>query len=140
MQLAEALLKSHEHGFKTHTNFSFSLGVIPVLFVIAWRSNNTFLRDKSLELLRLTDRREGIWDSKVAFHIAHRYIALKAASIGFDAGCHIQISELNFNSENTCQMIYRVVGSGMPPAGDLLSFEGCVGERRYVEIIRLGSD
>lgn len=139
LKLAESLLQIQDQEAKTRTNISLALGVIPVLFVIAWRSNHVFLRDQSLELLRLSNGREGIWDGKVAFEIARRFVALKALGVEADSGCHIQISELQFDSENTCQLICRVVGSETPPVGNLMPFEGSIGERRIVETIHLES-
>ncbi|KAK5064579.1 hypothetical protein LTR84_000412 [Exophiala bonariae] len=140
LDLAHMFIERQASSSTSHTDFSLSLGIIPGLFVIAWRSNDNFIRDKSLELLRRSDRREGVWDSKVAFQIVQRYIALKTASIADTPGGHVQISEIFFDSDTTCQLVCCVIGSEIPLSGELLPFEGLLGERRCVETIQLGLD
>ncbi|KAJ9604468.1 hypothetical protein H2200_011304 [Cladophialophora chaetospira] len=141
LDLAEIVVNGHGDGSESQTTFTLSLGVIPALFMIAWRSNDDTIRDKSLRLLERANRREGVWDSAVALKLAQRYIALnkQLASVDGYTSDSIQLSELRFDSEAICEMTCVFVGAGNPPGGTLMPFEGTTGERRHVEIIHFGT-
>ncbi len=57
--------------------FSLALGIVPTLFLIASRASDTTLREKALFLLRACNRREGLWDSKLAAKLVERIIELR---------------------------------------------------------------
>ena len=57
--------------------FSMHMGIVPILFLIAYRTKRPDLRNASLRLLRDCNRREGIWDSKWAYSLAKRIIMIK---------------------------------------------------------------
>jgi len=61
----------------TVPTFSMSMGVIPVLVLVSIKSNKPEIRDEALRLLRCSNRREGIWDSKWASDLANRIIERK---------------------------------------------------------------
>jgi hypothetical protein len=65
---------------QTHTQhptpYISSLGIISLLFEIATRTTHMPLRDRALTILHSTNRREGIWDSRVAARLAGRLITL----------------------------------------------------------------
>lgn len=87
----------------TNRDFSMSLGVVPILFEIAHRSRNPQLKEYGLRLLRSCNRREGVWDSKIAARFAERYNALQA---DVDA---------MFSGQDT---LYRVVPTDIGPLTD----------------------
>ncbi|KIV96742.1 hypothetical protein PV10_00566 [Exophiala mesophila] len=140
LELAEIFLRRQDHPTNSdQSTFSMSLGVIPVLFVIAWRSNDPFIRGKSLELLELSDRREGVWDSKVALKLAQRYSMVRDRFLyvqGERVG-HMQIHDIIFQSETMCQLTCTIVGPHTLPSGEFMPFEGVAGERRFIETIQL---
>ena len=53
-----------------------ALGIIPLLFEVATRTENNLLRDHALHILRHANRRDGIWDSRVTCILAERLIEL----------------------------------------------------------------
>ncbi|OAL26200.1 hypothetical protein AYO22_04378 [Fonsecaea multimorphosa] len=57
--------------------FSLALGIVPALFLIASRTFDLPLRDKALSLLRMCNRREGLWDSRLATSVVDRVIELR---------------------------------------------------------------
>ncbi|EXJ75401.1 uncharacterized protein A1O5_02097 [Cladophialophora psammophila CBS 110553] len=57
--------------------FSLALGIVPTLFLIASRTFDIALRDKALALLRMCNRREGLWDSRLAASLVDRVIELR---------------------------------------------------------------
>lgn len=56
--------------------FGFSLGVAPPLVLTATRSKDPDVQQKALYLLSICNRREGIWDSKLAVQFASKTIEL----------------------------------------------------------------
>ena len=59
------------------STFSLALGIVPNLFLIASRASDLALRDKALHLLRTCNRREGLWDSRLAARLVDRIIELR---------------------------------------------------------------
>ncbi|OQV03381.1 hypothetical protein CLAIMM_08431 isoform 2 [Cladophialophora immunda] len=57
--------------------FSLALGIVPTLFLIASRTFDIPLREKALSLLRMCNRREGLWDSRLAASVVDRVIELR---------------------------------------------------------------
>ena len=57
--------------------FSMHMGIVPLLFLIAYRTRRPDLRNASLRLLRNCNRREGVWDSKWAYSLAKRIVKIK---------------------------------------------------------------
>lgn len=140
LQLAEMFLQEDEDArVQGRRPFALYIGVIPVLFVTCWRSPEGVIRDKSLELLRLADRREGVWDSAVAYQLALRVIGLKEqlSANGASVSPLVQVAEIGFDSELTCKVICTIVDSE-DVAGVMLPFEGAGSERQHVEVIDLG--
>lgn len=116
--------------------FSLSTGVVPVLFLIAWRSNHPVTRDWSLRLLKQSNRREGVWDAEVAAHMAERVVRFRDQLGAYGESCavHLQISEINFDSKTTCRLTYITLGGELSQLpGELVPFEGARGEQRYTE-------
>ncbi|KAL4803809.1 hypothetical protein BDV18DRAFT_144482 [Aspergillus unguis] len=56
--------------------FTFSLGIVPPLVLTATRSKDPWVQQKALYLLSICNRREGIWDSKVAVGFARKTIEM----------------------------------------------------------------
>ncbi|KAL4921484.1 hypothetical protein BDW62DRAFT_219583 [Aspergillus aurantiobrunneus] len=65
--------------------FTFSLGIVPPLVLTATRSRDRWVQQRALELLSICNRREGIWDSKVAVQFARKTIELDMAVPGEDS-------------------------------------------------------
>lgn len=64
-----------QHPSRKRT-FGFSLGVVPPLVLTATRSKDPDVQQKALYLLSICNRREGIWDSKLAVQFASKMIEL----------------------------------------------------------------
>ncbi|KAL3474801.1 hypothetical protein BJX99DRAFT_172406 [Aspergillus californicus] len=56
--------------------FSISLGIVPPLVLTATRSRDPLVQRQALYLLSICNRREGIWDSKLAVQFASKTIEL----------------------------------------------------------------
>lgn len=63
----------------TSPRFSLSIGVVPVLYLLATAPSDKALRTRALGLLRSCKRREGLWDSDLAARIAERMQQVKEA-------------------------------------------------------------
>lgn len=136
LQLAEQFLKSEKHSLEGRRPFSLSLGVIPILFILAWRSNSPVIRDRSLALLRQANRREGIWDTKLTFEVAQRVTGLKAQLGAYtpESTVHAELAEITFEDESTCRLTYKVVGGdlrGLP--GEKVPPIRAIGAQGYIE-------
>ena len=104
--------------------FSMSLGVVPILFLLTWRVTLPSIRHKAHRLLRTCNRREGVWDSSVAAHLADQIIALQGRP-------GVKIMDIaflpnlgpDFQSARECLIKYVVTseeheeGSWLPSAG-----------------------
>lgn len=60
--------------------FSFSLGIIPPLFIVATKCRNRDIRHRAITLLRTCNRREILWDSKLAAEAAAQVIMIEEGS------------------------------------------------------------
>lgn len=58
-------------------SFSTNSGVVPSLYLTAARCRDAVIRREALSLLRICDRREGLWDSNVAAEIASKIIGIE---------------------------------------------------------------
>ncbi|PLB44802.1 hypothetical protein P170DRAFT_391185 [Aspergillus steynii IBT 23096] len=64
--------------------FSFSLGIVPPLFITAQRCRNASIRRRAIHLLSTCRRREIVWDSAYAAEAAQRVMEIEE-SAAFDA-------------------------------------------------------
>lgn len=127
LKLAEVFLQTQggweaseamEHPQRTNASpvFSMSIGVVPILFEIAHRSRNRQFREHALRLLRSCNRREGIWDSKLAARLAERHNALQDEIDAMFAGeatpYRVVITDIGLLSEGSIPFKYMVVPSG----------------------------
>lgn len=60
--------------------FTLSLGCVSNLYFAAARCRNTAIRHRALDLLRRCNRREGLWDSTIAAHVAANVIAIEESN------------------------------------------------------------
>jgi hypothetical protein len=74
----------NENLLTIRPTFSLALGVVPLLFLAASRTSDIALREKALHLLRTCNRREGLWDSRIAAKLIIRMYELRnlAAQLG----------------------------------------------------------
>lgn len=97
--IEEALFQQHSNASSTTTSpqaapvdkrqetpFVSSLGIIALLFEIATRTGIPSLRTSAINLLYRANRREGIWDSRVAARLAERLIVLNDEGIAIANG------------------------------------------------------
>ena len=86
-----------------HSSFTSSPEVVPLLFEITTRTNDTGLRQRALQLLRRSSRREGIWDGHLAASLAEKIVQLKqqgAKEAGnYGADCKFLITDILLLSE-----------------------------------------
>ena len=57
--------------------FTLMPGCVNVLYLTAARCRNPEIRHRALDLLRKCNRREGLWDSRIAAHIAENVVAIE---------------------------------------------------------------
>lgn len=117
--------------------FTISLGVIPLLFTLCFRSNNAALRDRSFDLLRRSKRREGLWDSETAVRLAEPVIAMKNRLAANEVSQCSMDAEVSFISENAIQlkMAYEMLHTARSTSDSPGSGARVEGERRCNEII-----
>ena len=137
LELIEIFLRGESQGSREyHPTFSLSIGIVAPLFMIASRCNYIPLRDKSLKLLALARRREGIWDSKMAFQLAKRCIEIKSIMAGIGNRHHIHVSNIRFVSDTAFCVEFCFVepaeslGIWFPPQEMIQSY-------KYSEIVYL---
>lgn len=61
--------------------FGFDLGITPVVYLVASRCRDPYLRRSAIEQLKAFKRREGVWDSTTAARIAERIMAIEEQGI-----------------------------------------------------------
>ncbi|OAP59236.1 hypothetical protein AYL99_06534 [Fonsecaea erecta] len=76
-----AAQSSPQQPLVARPTFSLALGIVPTLFLIASRTLDLELRDKAISLLRMCNRREGLWDSRLAAIVVDRVIELREKAI-----------------------------------------------------------
>lgn len=93
-----------------HSSFTSSPEVVPLLFEIATRTNDGGLRQRALQVLRSSSRRESTWDCRVAASLAEKIVRLKqqgaeqAGKYGTD--CKFLITDIMLLSEQKCMVQY----------------------------------
>lgn len=87
---------------ETPPSFSMTLGVVPILFMITWRCEVPKVRTRSRQLLKICNRREGVWDSKVASQLAEHILALRNQP-------HVKLADIQFLPERNCLVKYEIV-------------------------------
>jgi hypothetical protein len=120
LKLIEVLLQIQpDHGLKADepisttsrppVTFVSSLGIVSLLFEIATRTDDDRLREETLKVLRLTNRREGIWDSRVAIRLAERILEMQRdgslATEGL-AGQKFLITDIQLLSDEKVKVTY----------------------------------
>ncbi|KKY20217.1 putative transcription factor cys6 [Phaeomoniella chlamydospora] len=68
---------SLDHRPHSQILFTFDLGIIPPLYLVACRSRDPRLRRRAISLLKLSNRREGVWDSNTASRLSERILAIE---------------------------------------------------------------
>jgi hypothetical protein len=143
LRLANEYIEYERHELATRRSFSLSSGVVPILFMLAWRSGNVMVRDTSLDLLKRARRREGLWDAVVACQMGSTMVDRKQ-SVGAYAESSqtlVQMSGICFDTETSCRLTWLIVGGGkMAGPGEFLPQEGHFGEQRYIEDFKLPSE
>ncbi|RMZ89631.1 hypothetical protein DV736_g3130, partial [Chaetothyriales sp. CBS 134916] len=61
-------------------SFSLTMGVVSILWLAAARCRSPPIRYKALSLLKSCNRREGMWDSRIAAEIAEKLVAIEEAA------------------------------------------------------------
>jgi hypothetical protein len=123
LKLVEVFFESQTHGrislsdeqnlgsWKQQRYFTASLGIVGLLFDLARRTADLFLRDEALRLLRLAHRREGIWDSLIAANLVERLAEFEACcratrQAGEDANDDFVVTEIKLLSDVECLVHY----------------------------------
>jgi hypothetical protein len=142
LQFAEQFLESEQRDSEGRRSFSLASRIIPVLFLLLSKSNYPPVRGKCLKLLRLAERREGLWDAKIALQVAQRIIDFKERLGGTEEQprAHVGIAGQVYESETTCRVTYVVVRNEVPhESRKFMPLEGAVGEWRQTEYISITS-
>lgn len=98
--------------------FSLALGVVPVLFLIATRAHNAAVSARALSLLQTCNRREGVWDSRLAARLVERVLEIKRGVElvrGPDSGVVLKIVDTAFLPAKRCLVRYRLVSPQTVP-------------------------
>lgn len=77
LQLSKSDLDYSTSAKRVSFSFTSSPEIVPVLFEIATRTSDPCLRQKAVQLLRSSGRREGVWDGCVAARLAEKIVQLK---------------------------------------------------------------
>lgn len=100
----------------TRPVFSMSFGVVPVLFEIAVHTRNAILRGEAMRLLGICNRREGVWDSKIAYRLAQRHIDLQRdVDSTYDQSesyWRVMITDMSFSADEEIKFQYTIVPTG----------------------------
>jgi hypothetical protein len=138
LDIAEKFLANENNPFSAQRPFSVYSGIIPVLFMMAWRSNNDIIRDKSLRLLGMGWRREGLWDSRLTLRLAEHVVALKRklGANGSGNSESVQIG-LRFASESACEMTCVYLGNNEAGGQTMMPLEGSGRERMITVSVQL---
>jgi hypothetical protein len=90
--------------------FTSSPEIVPQLFEIATRTKDEHLRERATQMLRECNRREGIWDSKMAARLVeHRHNLIKQGTLiveEFLCGSKFFIADILLLSERRCLVRY----------------------------------
>jgi hypothetical protein len=101
--------------------YSLALGVVPLLFLIATRATDPAVCGRAVGLLKVCNRREGFWDSRIAAMLAERIFAVKRQVVdkyGHDSGIELKLLDISFLPGTRCVFRYRLDGPRPGPAGD----------------------
>ena len=102
--------------------FSLALGIVPTLFLIASRASDAAVRDKALYLLRACNRREGLWDSKLAAKLVDRIIELRETAAQMQTQLDVRLDidmdtgDMQTTYTGDANKFVRMVEQGLPPA------------------------
>ena len=108
--------------------------------MIAWRSNNDTIRDKSLRLLRMNKRREGLRDSQIILQLAEHVVAFKQhlATSGKGISESVQIG-VGFTSETACHITCAYLETNEPGGRTIIPINGNSRERWHIEVVEIKS-
>ena len=70
-----------------NVTFGFDLGITPVVYLVASRCRDPYLRRSAIAQLKAFKRREGVWDSTTAARIAERIMAIEEQGISHVKTC-----------------------------------------------------
>lgn len=87
-------------------SFSINIAIIPVLYFVALRCRDPFIRRKAVALLGNTARREGVWDAQASTRIAREIIAIEEESLSRMYGL-MEIWALYGESEWSSERVIR---------------------------------
>ncbi|KAI9656472.1 MAG: hypothetical protein M1821_004679 [Bathelium mastoideum] len=90
---------------KARPTFSLSTGIVPVLCELSLIDCDIAIREKALSLLRTCNRREGLWDSRVAVQVAEGLNLIKATPNVVPVSLRV-----DFTAGRQGRMTYKVYG------------------------------
>jgi hypothetical protein len=76
----------NEDGPERLASFGFEMGVIIPIYVTALKCRNLQIRQRALNILSASPRREGFWDSRLAVKMAERLIKIEEEGLADPAG------------------------------------------------------
>ncbi|KAF2735179.1 hypothetical protein EJ04DRAFT_218507 [Polyplosphaeria fusca] len=141
LTLAEIYLQTDNQDAEEGTlpTFSLSLGIVPPLFMLAYRCNYAPVRDKSLELLKVHRKREGVWDSATALQLAQRIITVKSQPFATESNATMQVANIQFVSETACRIDFVITTPPSEQSGTWFPTEDLIMTRKHVEVVHLES-
>ncbi|GIJ97936.1 hypothetical protein Aspvir_000042 [Aspergillus viridinutans] len=74
--------------------FVVSLGLIPLLWIVATTCRHSQIRHRAIDLMSRSRRREGVWDSVLFSTLARRMVAMEEEAAGFAKGAMYEPADL----------------------------------------------
>jgi hypothetical protein len=115
------------HKRRTAPIYALGIGVLPVLFMLSWRCNIPEIRERALGLLRDANRREGVYDSGIAYHLALQINTLQTTRMQSDGHTfYPKITDFALEVEKQFRITYVMLPVETPdsnwvPTLDILS-------------------
>ncbi|RLL98832.1 hypothetical protein CFD26_106797 [Aspergillus turcosus] len=101
--------------------FVVSLGLIPLLWIVATSCRHSQIRHRAIDLMSRSRRREGVWDSVVFSTLARKMVAIEEEAAGFAKGATYEPADLPLSART-----------------NLVAGEFCEGRQGKIEFFRDG--
>ncbi|KAJ9652589.1 hypothetical protein H2198_008158 [Neophaeococcomyces mojaviensis] len=136
----DSLTRAERHPTKMPPTFSMHMGIVPFLFLIAYKTKRSDLRNASLRLLRDCNRREGVWDSKWTYSLAKRIIEIKdslpVVAETQSPSWRVKVIEIGFR-DAVAVLRYAITPARRLHGASSLQTSSSSNLQEYAEVVRL---
>ncbi|KAF4292627.1 hypothetical protein CNMCM8686_007248 [Aspergillus fumigatus] len=85
---------SSSSSLSSSSFFVVSLGLVPLLWIIATSCRHSQIRHRAIDLMSRSRRREGVWDSALFSTLARKVVTLEEEAAGFAQGAMYEPADL----------------------------------------------